>query len=357
MLNRPASGVGHPASHTSRPNSELVGTFGHSDPSFQSRAVGVGHPPGTIPDVRAAEARSRKRDKPEGVTHAFQVSLYKIEPNASWSARNLLSNDNWRLALLDEMEESGPQVPLVSKPFSFACRAERLARTRSRPDRAIIGPSGFSEGVGPDTDPGEEVALSVSRKFIWPYIADIPFIDMARRDVAGRNQFAQPRRGEWIDLVVVGAHSPHSAQTDLPDVRRRFRDWTPDEIIGSQYQAWCTGRCHDLDMAERASRKRHEGLIVAMMERLVKRRFPSVEIIQDKRNLTPHVYVKKDKHGFWRLGQASVSFNFPGMKIAPASYRWDRDTSYGDRKAHFECCAGDKEAFEAWARSTAGEAA
>lgn len=191
---------------------------------------------------------------------------------------------------------------------------------------------------------------------------------------SGEWEYYKARRAAWADgfsetgvvpASVMVDHGWHfectgcgvRIDTDLPDVRRRFRDWTPDEIIGSQHSAWCTARCHDLDMAERASRKRHEALIVAMMERLVKRRFPSVEIIQDKRNLTPHVYITKDKHGFWRLGQASVSFNFPGMKIGPASYRWDRDTSYGDRKAHFECCAGDKEAFEAWAKSNAGDPA
>jgi hypothetical protein len=57
-------------------------------------------------------------------------------------ACNLLAKDCDRAALADEMEERWPKVPLVSKPFSFACLAERLAGTGAGPDRTIIGPTG-----------------------------------------------------------------------------------------------------------------------------------------------------------------------------------------------------------------------
>jgi hypothetical protein len=177
--------------------------------SFQSRAVAVTQPESTIPDVRPAEARSRKRDKPEGVTHGFQVSLYKIEPYASAAACNLLSSDDCRLALFDEMEESGPKVPLVSKPFSFACRAERLARARSGPYRKIVGPTGAAQGEGVDADSCEEVALSKSSKFIWDNIFNAPFVNDAGRDLASGYQFAQPCSGERVDFIVIGGrHSP-----------------------------------------------------------------------------------------------------------------------------------------------------
>jgi len=56
--------------------------------------------------MRAAEARSRQKRRPEGVALCFQVSRYKIEPVAS--VLNLLSSDDWRLALLNEMVEGGP---------------------------------------------------------------------------------------------------------------------------------------------------------------------------------------------------------------------------------------------------------
>ena len=58
---------------------------------------------------------------------SFQVSENKIEPRPSSRAFNLLPKHDVRATLSDEPVEGGPKVPLVSKPASFACRAERLA--------------------------------------------------------------------------------------------------------------------------------------------------------------------------------------------------------------------------------------
>jgi len=58
--------------------------------------------------VRSTDARRRKRDRPDGVTHAFHVILYKVDPSIDVLACNLLSKDDCRLALFDEMEERRP---------------------------------------------------------------------------------------------------------------------------------------------------------------------------------------------------------------------------------------------------------
>lgn len=65
-----------------------------------SPAIGVGHPVRAVSDMGRADARSRKRDCPEGVTHGFQVSLYKVDPSVDSLARNLFSKDDWNVALL-----------------------------------------------------------------------------------------------------------------------------------------------------------------------------------------------------------------------------------------------------------------
>jgi len=78
--------------------------------------------------MRGAEARSAGIHRPDGILRRFQVSEYKVEPSEAVLARNLLSNDVLRATLADEPMERGPQVPLVSKPAAFACRAERLTR-------------------------------------------------------------------------------------------------------------------------------------------------------------------------------------------------------------------------------------
>lgn len=156
--------------------------------------------------MRGATARRAGIDSPEGVARCFHVSRYKVEPAEAVLARNLLSKNVVRTALADEVEEGGPKVPLIIKPAAFACRAERLAWTRSGPHRTIIRPAGETERVGPDSDAGEEVALSKSRKLIWLDIGNAPLVHDAGRDVPRRDQVAQPLRGVGIEFVVVGSH-------------------------------------------------------------------------------------------------------------------------------------------------------
>ncbi len=208
-------GVGHPASvATAGSNIDPEpGRFTTAKSGPACFAIGVGRPERSVADVRRAEARSRERRTPEGVTHSFHVSLYKVEPRIDVAARNLLANDVDRAALLDEPLPSGPKVPLVTKPASFACRAERLAWAGTGPDRSIVGPTGAAQGVGPHSNSGEEMALNISRKLIWSNIADIPFIDDAGCNVTSGYEFAQPCRSEGVDLVVVGTLPTHFPNT------------------------------------------------------------------------------------------------------------------------------------------------
>lgn len=69
---------------------------------------GVGRPVKPVSDMRGTDARSRERNRPDPVSQGFQVSLYKVDPRVCIFARNLLSNDFWRAALLNEVEECGP---------------------------------------------------------------------------------------------------------------------------------------------------------------------------------------------------------------------------------------------------------
>jgi hypothetical protein len=78
-----------------------------------SMQLGVGHPFSphkveALADVRGADARSTETDRPCGVADSFQVSLYKVEPRMSDRCFNLLAKYCDRVALRDEVEESGP---------------------------------------------------------------------------------------------------------------------------------------------------------------------------------------------------------------------------------------------------------
>jgi hypothetical protein len=168
----------------------------------------VGHPVEPVADVRRTDARSRKRHRPEGVRHGFHVIVYKVDPSVCVFARNLLSKNRWRAALFDEVVPRRPEVPLVIKRKSFACRAERLARAGTGPNRSIVGPAGTPQRVRPDADAGKEMALGVGLEIAGVYILYVSFIYVAWRDVAGGYQVAQPCGGVCVDFVVVGRHTP-----------------------------------------------------------------------------------------------------------------------------------------------------
>jgi hypothetical protein len=133
--NPDADGVGHGAQAIAAVARSLVQPFrsaSFSAPSFVrtllSHAFGVGHEVKPVPPVRRTDAASRKIDRPDGVTDVVQVIENKVEPNKRVVRRSLLAKDDIRTALRYEVKPERPEVPLVSKPLSAACRGERLAR-------------------------------------------------------------------------------------------------------------------------------------------------------------------------------------------------------------------------------------
>jgi hypothetical protein len=174
---------------------------------LSSFATGVGHEVKPLPDVRRPEARSAQIQTPDGVALSFQISVNKVEPSKAVLGRNLFTKYRCRTADFDEVVPRRPEMPLVSSPRSFACRAERLARAGAGPDRPFIGPSGAAQGVGPGADPGEEVALGVSHKFVWPNVLDGSLIDYPVRYRSRFYQFPEPCCFFAVDLVIIDHRS------------------------------------------------------------------------------------------------------------------------------------------------------
>ena len=124
-------------------------------------ASGVGHPDSppeqALTEMRSADPRSAQIGGPDGIAQCFQVSAYSGEPRPSIRARNLLSKDDWREALGDELAEDRPEVALVVLASLESGLAERLAWEGCRPDGPVVVPSSETECKGPSANPGEEV--------------------------------------------------------------------------------------------------------------------------------------------------------------------------------------------------------
>lgn len=92
-------------------------------------------------------------------------------------------------------------------PEAFAGGAERLARTGAGPNRSIVRPSGAAQGVGPDPDAGEEVALGVLVELVGIKVDDGSLVNNTWRDVSGGNEVAKPLCSIRFNLVVEGGHA------------------------------------------------------------------------------------------------------------------------------------------------------
>ncbi|WP_407146267.1 hypothetical protein [Bradyrhizobium sp. ORS 86] len=126
-------------------------------------------------------------------------------------------------------------------------------------------------------------------------------------------------------------------------------------VIGTQHSlVYCSAICEAEDRLEQAIRADHQRRAIEALSNFVRKRFPAVTIRADGNN-APHAYAAQ-RRGSWQVEQVVVSFDFPGMKIAPAQCRIDRsgirdDQLIGPLWPRFLCCNGDRDVFERWAAS------
>jgi hypothetical protein len=184
-----------------------------------SSFVGVGHEEQSLSLVRRADAVCSEYGVPAGVALAFHVCVNKVEPTVANCCRNLLSKDNLRAALSDEVEPRRPEMPLVCKPSALTCRAERLARAATSPNGSIVRPSGKTKGVAPDSDASEVMALGVAAYVVRGNVFDASLVNVAWRDVSCGDEVSQPLGCVGIDFVVVGASVNASPRSTPPSVQ------------------------------------------------------------------------------------------------------------------------------------------
>jgi hypothetical protein len=116
---------------------------------------------------------------------------------------NLLTNEAVRAALADEAKPRRPKVARIIAPSLGAGARERLEGTGAGPDGSGVRPSSESKSERPAPDAGEEVTLDKSIEVSGLNIDNASFVHFAIRNQSFLDQFAQPRRRERVDLVVI----------------------------------------------------------------------------------------------------------------------------------------------------------
>jgi hypothetical protein len=195
-----------------------------ADPSLDG--VGwptVSNPVQPLPDVGRPDAVCAHNRSPEGVTRSLHVCPYSIEPyrdrrifsaapnlSDNGGAGDLLAEHDGGSASSNKVCEYRPKVAFVVCPFPDPGATERLTRTRACPDSGDVFKSCPPQGKRPETDTGEEVTLIESIEFICVYLRYAPPVHHARLQMAGVDQFPQPRAGFGVVVVVVVHFRPPS---------------------------------------------------------------------------------------------------------------------------------------------------
>jgi hypothetical protein len=204
-------------------------------------------------------------------------------------------------------------------------------------------------------------------------------IIFARRDIEARKRGSceysdgditgvSCRRAPWADQYVetqsvpVAAAIEHGWRFECHGCAETLTyDWFDDNAlplsgaIGTMDSlVFCCSECKGrFDEVERRKKAFGEEFL-DVLRLVVTERFGAVEFCSY--GFRPHVYVI-EQSGALGIGQAAISFQFPGQIIAPATlkfewpYSFSRD-GHGPVNPYYTCTNGDREAFEAFAVAT-----
>ncbi len=162
----------------------------------------VGHPVNSLPNVRRPDARSAQIGAPDSIAQCFQVSAYSIEPPTPILARNLFSNDDWRIALRDKAEELRPQVAGVGSTSSLTGCGERLAGTTPCPYGSVSPPCKV-KGKGPAGNAAKEMALSEPSQVGRLHFNNASGVNFSGRNKSSGDEISEPLRTKFVIFIVV----------------------------------------------------------------------------------------------------------------------------------------------------------
>ena len=124
-------------------------------------------------------------------------------------------------------------------------------------------------------------------------------------------------------------------------------------IVGVEGCAiYCCHQCRRDHLSREAAVKECGSAFQDMLRDMLRAQFSNAIFVPEDQ-WKNHVYVPKYFDPLV-VREASVAFSLPGQKIGPATLTYRHEGIHGldligPVKPYFTCCAGDKEAFEAWA--------
>lgn len=213
-------------------------------------------------------------------------------------------------------------------------------------------------------------------------------IYFAKHDIVakkwGANEFADGdigqvscRRTPWADayigkslpvrvMIAHGWHFEcHGCGMRMDEDELRDRRLPVDGVIGTQNSSvYCCFRCRRKHLSLQRRKEAEQQRAIDTFKAIVRRRFPDAQFVDQHDNPNwRHRAWADHQHGEkgWLWREVVVAFTFPGMQIAPATFRlpdhpWcgygHGNRFVGPLQPYYSCCNGDRDAFERWAAAT-----
>ena len=125
-------------------------------------------------------------------------------------------------------------------------------------------------------------------------------------------------------------------------------------IIGFQSgPVYCSSRCAAHNISLKRRRKLHEAAAIADLKAVVRLRFPDADFCDDVKWPGGHHAYVEPYRGAWNRHQVVGALRYPGAKYGPAHFRMDQGHKIGPPHGHYTVANGDRETFEAWAKTAA----
>lgn len=161
----------------------------------------------------------------------------------------------------------------------------------------------------------------------------------------------------WL-LVAQGWHFEcHGCGMQIAEYTLEDEGMNAAHVVGKEKgSVYCCHACRMKHLAREAAIKAFGEAFQDMMRDMVVARFGEVEFLTDDlwRN---GAYIQRHADPLV-VQQARIAFAFPGQKIGGATLEFRHSSDIQGRQIigpvmpQYFCCAGDKEAFEAWVKET-----
>jgi hypothetical protein len=147
--------------------------------------------------------------------------------------------------------------------------------------------------------------------------------------------------GWWFECHGCGARLSDDQE---PDEDEGGLD--PKKFIEVGTAVYCSIGCRIAYRRDKAQRLRFERAAIRDLATRLLAKLPDAKpvTLRGKNSFRPHAYVVKQADGVWLTQQCIVNFEWPGMKIGPGTFRFDK---VGE-EPHVTICSGDLEAWNAW---------